>query len=160
MHARMPREPLAADSENYPTSIGRITEGLLLDVAKQVDVVEPIAKFTEKLASLPNVSVTNIGLEEWVPPSSSAVSEGQGYDLIWNQWCVGHLTDEQLVAYLQRCQGALAEGGVIVVKENLSTSGVDLFDEVDSSVTRYVLSLVEEGSEALLCEELLQLPPP
>jgi protein N-terminal methyltransferase len=94
-------------------------------------VVEPIAKFTEKLAARPDVSVANVGLEEWVPEDHIA------YNVIWNQWCLGHLTDDQLVAYLRRCQAALAPEGFIVVKENQSSSGADVFDDVDSSVTRY-----------------------
>ncbi|ROW14369.1 hypothetical protein VPNG_03876 [Cytospora leucostoma] len=112
--------------------IGRITEGLLLNIALEVDIVEPIAKFTEALSKKSGVrQVFNIGLEEWQP------GEDVKYDLIWNQWCVGHLTDEQLVQYLKRCKTVLTPGdGVIVVKENTSTSGVDLFDEEDSSVTR------------------------
>lgn len=105
---------------------------MLLDVARHVDVVEPIAKFTEKLAARPDVTVYNVGLEEWVP------QDGTTYDVVWNQWCVGHLTDGQLVAYLRRCRGALAPDGFIVVKENLTRQGEDLFDDVDSSVTRYI----------------------
>ncbi|KAI1452254.1 alpha-N-methyltransferase NTM1 [Annulohypoxylon moriforme] len=117
--------------------IGRITQGLLLEVAETVDVVEPIAKFTAALEGQPGVGrIYNVGLEEWRP------EEGAVYDLVWNQWCVGHLTDLQLGAYLRRCGAALSVGedgktkGVIVVKENLSTAGQDIFDEVDSSVTR------------------------
>jgi len=114
-------------------SIGRITEGLLLSIAEEVDIVEPIAKFTAALKSKPGVrSIMNVGLEEWQPSATN----GQ-YDLIWNQWCLGHLTDVQLVAYLRRCGEAIEpEQGLIVVKENLSTSGKDLFDDLDSSVTR------------------------
>ncbi|OHE98722.1 hypothetical protein CORC01_05988 [Colletotrichum orchidophilum] len=112
--------------------IGRITEGFLLDVAEQVDIVEPIAKFTAALQEKSGVgSIFNIGLEEWTP------LDGTAYDLVWNQWCLGHLTDDQLVAYLRRCKAVVAPNdGLIIVKENLSTSGVDLFDDVDSSVTR------------------------
>jgi len=55
---------------------------------------------------------------------------------VWTQWCVGHLTDRELVGYLERCKGCLRDGGVVVLKENLSTSGRDEFDEEDSSVTR------------------------
>ncbi|KAI1766355.1 alpha-N-methyltransferase NTM1 [Hypoxylon sp. FL1150] len=118
--------------------IGRITQGLLLEVAEAVDVVEPIAKFTAALAGQPGVGrIYNIGLEAWRPDSDAAT-----YDLIWNQWCLGHLTDEQLAAYLNRCGTALSRGedgkvkGVIVVKENMSTAGEDRFDALDSSVTR------------------------
>ncbi|KZF26195.1 hypothetical protein L228DRAFT_242627 [Xylona heveae TC161] len=121
-------------------------------------------------------NVYNVGLEDWDPTvchrssSSETVApesqeHGDGpqkkkqkttdapkYDLIWNQWCVGHLTDEQLVAYLKRCAQALAPGGWIIVKENNTTSTKkvpnvkpkwiedeeeeDLYDEEDSSVTR------------------------
>ncbi|KAI0834943.1 alpha-N-methyltransferase NTM1 [Hypoxylon sp. FL0890] len=120
--------------------IGRITQGLLLDVAETVDVVEPIAKFTAALSGRPGVGrIYNVGLEEWRPDDETVDTK---YDLIWNQWCLGHLTDQQLDAYLRRCAGALSMGedgkvrGVIVVKENMSTAGQDLFDEEDSSVTR------------------------
>lgn len=40
--------------------------------------------------------------------------------------------------YLQKCGRALKEGGHVVVKENMSSSAEDLFDEVDSSITRFV----------------------
>ncbi|KAK5660974.1 hypothetical protein OQA88_12350 [Cercophora sp. LCS_1] len=112
--------------------IGRITRGLLLPFTPQVDIIEPIAKFTASIA--PQVRrVFNIGLESWVPDPSDIK-----YDLIWIQWCVGHLTDSQLVSFLERCKSALDADreGVIVLKENLSTSGEDVFDEEDSSVTR------------------------
>lgn len=101
-------------------------------MAKQVDVVEPVAKFTVALRGKRGVrNIFNVGLEEWQPV------EGVKYDLVWTQWCVGHLTDEQLVRYLERCKVVLnPESGVIVLKENMSTSGVDVFDDMDSTVTR------------------------
>ena len=49
---------------------------------------------------------------------------------------MGHLTDPELVEYLVRCKSVLAEGGFVVVKENLSTLGDDVYDDLDSSVTR------------------------
>jgi hypothetical protein len=60
------------------------------------------------------------------------------YDLIWIQWCAGHLTDEQLVGFLRRCKEALNPelDGLIVLKENNSTTDGDEYDDVDSSVTR------------------------
>ncbi len=105
---------------------------MLLNVAKEVDVIEPVAKFTAQLDNTPGVrNVFTMGLEEWSP------REGDQYDIIWIQWCVGHLTDNQLVECLRRCKTAMTpETGLIVVKENLSTSGTDYFDETDSSVTR------------------------
>ncbi len=125
--------PSNLDQLTFSLSIGRVTEGLLLDgIATQVDVIEPIAKFTAGLQDKSGVrTIFNMGLEDWQP------SEGVQYDLIWVQWCVGHLTDEQLVQFLKRCKSTLnPEVGVIVVKENNSTGGEDVFDPLDSAVTR------------------------
>jgi protein N-terminal methyltransferase len=106
---------------------------LLIPLADEVDVIEPVAKFTAGLQGKEGVRhVYNQGLQDWQPV------DGLTYDLIWTQWCVGHLTDSQLVEYLKRCQVALNPGAMIVLKENLSTSGRDVFDELDSSVTRWV----------------------
>ncbi|KAH0537188.1 hypothetical protein FGG08_006013 [Glutinoglossum americanum] len=122
--------------------IGRITLSLLSSICKTTDVVEPIAKFTSHILSDPSFAqlrsdgsigaVYTQSLESWAPPPDVR------YDLVWNQWCLGHLTDAQLVAYLKVCVGALLEGGWVVVKENLSTDagGDDIFDQVDNSVTR------------------------
>lgn len=101
----------------------------MVSIAYTVDIVEPITKFSEKLQGQPGVGkIFNVGLEKWTP--------SEEYDLIWNQWCLGHLTDVQLVEYLERCKGGLKEGGFVIVKENLSAMDDDLFDDVDSSVTR------------------------
>lgn len=117
--------------------IGRVTAGFLSKVCEVVDVVEPIGKFAEEVRGAEMAGkgrvgeVYVVGLEGWRPG-------GKRYDLIWNQWCLGHLTDVLLVEYLERCTDAVVEGGWIVVKENMSTDedGGDVFDEVDSSVTR------------------------
>ena len=169
--------------------IGRITEGLLRDVADVVDVVEPVEKFADairekgrKWAEEERVlrgakgrrkesvsgeqkgkgkgggagkrrrktSADSFGADEPASPlgndepdqaKSGATSKGRlgavhatgleswnpdpakKYDLIWNQWCLGHLTDSALVFYLQRCSKALSTDppGWIVVKENIST---------------------------------------
>lgn len=116
--------------------VGRITEGFLSHVCEVVDVVEPVAKFTEVVRNsfLKKDGIVGdiytVGLENWYPEKK--------YDLIWTQWCVGHLTDAQLLEYVKRCRAALTETGIMVVKENQSTdiNGEDMFDEVDSSVTR------------------------
>ncbi|KHN96511.1 uncharacterized protein MAM_05454 [Metarhizium album ARSEF 1941] len=112
--------------------IGRVTEGLLLPVSEHVDVVEPICKFTAALQGRPGVrSIFNVGLEEWRP------SPAREYDLIWVQWCLGHLTDEQVARFLTLAKAVLKPAtGLVVVKENLSTSGTDVYDSTDSSVTR------------------------
>jgi protein N-terminal methyltransferase len=112
--------------------IGRITTGFLSKVAEVVDVIEPVREFTDVLkAGEDGVGeILNVGLEGWQPTHT--------YDLVWNQWCVGQLTDAQFVAYLKLVTTKLSPGGWIVVKENLSNNhlGEDVYDETDSSVTR------------------------
>ncbi|OAL66049.1 hypothetical protein A7C99_3153 [Trichophyton rubrum] len=112
--------------------IGRFTQGVLLGLAEQVDVIEPIVKFTERLHGRSGIrDIFSVGLEEWDP------AQDVKYDLIWNQWCLCHLTDEQLVQYLRRCNTALRAGtGLLIIKENLSIRGVDVFNSTDSTVIR------------------------
>lgn len=59
-------------------------------------------------------------------------------EILSSQWCVGHLSDVQLVEYLLRCKESILENGVIVVKENITETKEDVYDEIDSSVTRFV----------------------
>lgn len=70
-----------------------------------------------------------------------------GFDVIWCQWCLGHLSDPDLIAFLRRSHVALREKekgrSLIVVKENLCQnledgSACTVFDEQDSSLTRFV----------------------
>lgn len=129
--------------------IGRITRGLLLGVAKEVDVVEPISKFTAALRGKDGVrNIYTMGLEDW---TDRPAHEPQ-YDLIWTQWCLAYLTDRQLVLYLERCKAALKSDGLIIIKENLSSSGEDWFDDVDSSITRQ-----DDKFRSLFTEAGLQL---
>ncbi|KAJ5558774.1 hypothetical protein N7535_009347 [Penicillium sp. DV-2018c] len=116
--------------------VGRVTEGFLSQVCEVVDAVEPVAKFTQvmKESQLKKDgvigSIYTCGLEGWSPEKR--------YDLIWVQWCAGHLTDSQLVDFTRRSRESLTENGLMVFKENLSTSvtGKDMYDDQDSSVTR------------------------
>ena len=68
---------------------------------------------------------------------------GEGFDVIWCQWCLGHLSDPDLVAFFKRCSESLKKHpqAVIVVKENICADSDDgtpqeIFDEQDSSLTR------------------------
>ncbi|KAL4871091.1 hypothetical protein BDV12DRAFT_37649 [Aspergillus spectabilis] len=123
--------------------VGRVTEGFLRHVCERVDAVEPVGKFTDVIQEAKVKANTHgegwggavgdvyvQGIESWVP--------GKRYDLVWTQFCVGHVTDVQLVDYLVRCRDALTETGILVLKENISTDfeGMDMYDDEDSSVTR------------------------
>ena len=69
--------------------------------------------------------------------------------MLWVQWCLGHLTDAQLVDFLRKFSGkdieeeaCLKRGGWMIVKENINTTvtkreeEVDIYNELDSNVTR------------------------
>nr|CAG4650522.1 EOG090X0EJQ [Sida crystallina] len=118
--------------------IGRITQGFLMKNFPIVDLVEQDGKF---LQTAQNTLATtrhqgqffHSGLQNFNP-------ENGAYDVIWIQWVLGHLTDEDLVAFLKRCQSGLQPNGLVVIKENVTSSGEVEMDSTDSSVTRpYVL---------------------
>jgi len=120
--------------------IGRVTKGLLGKVASKVDIIEPVIKLTDVITKGDDFKefrekgiigdVYNVGLESWKP--------NKRYDLIWNQWCLGQLTDAQVLEYLTRIKDHVQPNGWIVVKENMSSDadGQDIFDETDNSITR------------------------
>ncbi|KAL0894732.1 hypothetical protein ABMA27_013266 [Loxostege sticticalis] len=116
--------------------IGRITKHLLLPNFQSVDIVEPDEKFTNSIEDFvggDNMkskigTIYKVGLQEFKPEKK--------YDVFWNQWVLGYLTDEDLTAYLVRCRDSLADNGIIVVKENVTSSGKVEKDEADSSITR------------------------
>ncbi|KAL7419230.1 hypothetical protein Q5752_006067 [Cryptotrichosporon argae] len=64
------------------------------------------------------------------------------YDVIWCQWCLGHVSHDDLIAFLRRA--AVARRGpdsLIFVKENVCDDGdggapLEFLDEEDSSLTR------------------------
>ncbi|QKX54593.1 uncharacterized protein TRUGW13939_01681 [Talaromyces rugulosus] len=148
--------------------VGRVTTGFLSHVCEVVDAVEPVEKFADVLrqatsssssSSSPHSDTSSTsrdiyvtGLENWIPTKN--------YDLIWCQWCVGHITDAQLTTYLLRCRESLiATGGIMVVKENISTdpNGEDMYDDLDSSVTRSdqkFRKIFKEAGMALITSEV------
>ena len=108
---------------------------LLLPLFKQVDLVEQNPDFVDvarkQLSSYKNMRAFYAqGLQTFVP-------EAGAYDVIWIQWVIGHLPDDSMVSFLQRCAAGLKPNGVIVVKENVSSPPTPFdFDDDDGSVTR------------------------
>lgn len=82
--------------------IGRITKYLLIPSFKKVDVIEPDEKFINAIEDFVGEkknqveSLYKVSLQEFIPEKK--------YDVIWNQWVLGYLTDEDLVLYLNRCR--------------------------------------------------------
>ena len=121
--------------------IGRISKHLLTKHFTKVDLVEQNRIFLEKAKDYLKDSeqagtLYCCGLQNFVPEQSH-------YDIIWCQWVLGHLTDEHLVEFFQRCLKGLKPNGFVIVKENVTSSGETEMDEEDSSVTR-PLSLLKD----------------
>uniref|UniRef100_A0A8C9V3Q2 protein N-terminal methyltransferase n=2 Tax=Scleropages formosus TaxID=113540 RepID=A0A8C9V3Q2_SCLFO len=130
--------------------IGRITKRLLLPLFRTVDLVDVTQEFLDKAKTYLGEEGKRVenyfccGLQDFEP-------EPGRYDVIWIQWVIGHLTDDHLMRFLQRCQKGLRPDGLIVVKDNVAYEGVVL-DEVDSSVCRE-LALVRD----LVCKAGLRV---
>ncbi|KAH7914682.1 alpha-N-methyltransferase NTM1 [Hygrophoropsis aurantiaca] len=122
---------VSADENGYKTGWKGIS-----DKSKSVTFLQgPLQSFDP---SQPTESTKLLGRIGFSPTEDQAES---GFDVIWCQWCLGHLSDIDLVAFLKRSRNAL--GGpksLIVVKENLCSEHGDeprtVFDEQDSSLTR------------------------
>lgn len=90
-------------------------------------------------------SATLIGRVGYTPPADDLSGDEAGFDVVWAQWCLGCLSDADLVAFLRSARKALRDPahGLVVVKENLCSEAGEpraVFDESDSSLTRCVLS--------------------
>ncbi|XP_034231662.1 N-terminal Xaa-Pro-Lys N-methyltransferase 1-A [Thrips palmi] len=114
--------------------IGRITEHFLLNHFQKVDLVEQNPAFVNQartsLESHKNMgNFYCAGLQDFTPEPAT-------YDVIWCQWVLGHLKDDDLIAFLHGCILGLKDNGIIVIKENTTTSGKLDEDPTDSSVTR------------------------
>ncbi|CAH1786264.1 unnamed protein product [Owenia fusiformis] len=122
--------------------IGRITKRLLLQYFDKVDMVEQDTKFiTEARTFLGDGAKKvdnffNCGLQDFEPVA-------ERYDVIWCQWVLGHLSDDDFVQFFRRCREGLAEDGVIIIKENVTGCHSPEFDKQDSSFTRPKSALVE-----------------
>lgn len=119
--------------------IGRITRDLLWKVSDRCDLLEPVKPFVAQMENeLAGVAqkgklgdIYPIGMQEWQCDPNKLGK----YWLVWCQWCVGQLPDDELVKLWARCKEALMPNGTLIVKENIAPVE-DVFDPTDLSVTR------------------------
>ncbi|KAG8861180.1 hypothetical protein FRB96_003130 [Tulasnella sp. 330] len=157
--------------------IGRVTSNVLLHLFDDVVLLEPVEAFvqeakracregkwkgikTQDSESTKSVTFLTCPLQSF-DPTKSAIEQGgarlgslspfeEGYDVVWCQWTLGHLSDADLVTFFQSARKSLRKSpttgrdsgsdGLIVVKENIAQDykgkSAVIFDEDDSSVTR------------------------
>lgn len=115
--------------------IGRVTKHLLLPLFKKVDMVEQDQTFVDQAPTfLGEENSKRVG-ERFCSGLQDFTPEAKRYNLIWVQWVLLYLTDDDLVEFLQRCQAALLPNGLICLKENIATKR-SVTDQQDSSITR------------------------
>eukprot|EP00804_Cyclotella_cryptica_P027435 CCRYP_008854-RA/>CCRYP_008854-RA protein AED:0.36 eAED:0.36 QI:134/1/1/1/1/1/2/354/305 len=136
--------------------IGRVSKGLLFPLGFTIcDLVEPSQRL---LSHAPEYIGSDYaarcryfctGLQDFVPQPDK-------YNIIFIQWVIGYLTDEDLVAFLKRCAVGLRPGGVIIIKDNTCTDVAFIADRGDASVTRslpYILAIVKLAGLRLVYEQ-------
>lgn len=119
--------------------IGRITRDFLWKISDKCDLLEPVKPFVDQMYNeLIQVKekgklgdIYYVGMQDWNIPSEKLGK----YWLVWCQWCVGQLPDDELVQFWIKCKSALHPEGTLIVKENIAPEE-DTFDDTDSSVTR------------------------
>mmetsp|Transcript_13417 Transcript_13417/g.18341 ORF Transcript_13417/g.18341 Transcript_13417/m.18341 type:complete len:267 (+) Transcript_13417:163-963(+) len=123
--------------------VGRISEEFLLNEFNEVDLVEPVKHFLDEarvrlLAPKDSEHLkSHFGRAAgfFCEPLETFAPGNERYDVIWIQWCIGHLTDEDFIHFFSRCAAGLKPDGIVVVKENNCKEGF-IVDKDDSSVTR------------------------
>ncbi|XP_047330837.1 alpha N-terminal protein methyltransferase 1 [Impatiens glandulifera] len=120
--------------------IGRVTRNLLIRYFNEVDLLEPVAHFLdtarENMApeNLP-VDNTHKAVNFYCVPLQDFTPDAGRYDVIWIQWCIGHLSDDDFISFFKRAKGGLKPGGLFILKENIAKAGFVL-DKEDRSITR------------------------
>ncbi|XP_022926332.1 alpha N-terminal protein methyltransferase 1-like isoform X5 [Cucurbita moschata] len=122
------------------SGIGRVTKNLLIRYFNEVDLVEPVSHFLE--AARQSLAPENNGASDvhkpanfFCVPLQEFTPDAGRYDVIWVQWCIGHLTDDDFISFFRRAKLGLKAGGIFILKENIAKSGF-ILDKEDRSITR------------------------
>ncbi|XP_004293704.1 PREDICTED: alpha N-terminal protein methyltransferase 1 [Fragaria vesca subsp. vesca] len=123
------------------SGIGRITKNLLIRYFNEVDLLEPVTHFLEtarESLAPENLMVSDMhkATNFFCVPLQEFTPEAGRYDIIWVQWCIGHLTDDDFVSFFTRAKVGLKPGGLFVLKENIARTGGFVLDKEDRSITR------------------------
>ncbi|OMO73771.1 hypothetical protein COLO4_26880 [Corchorus olitorius] len=121
------------------SGVGRITKNLLIRYFNEVDLLEPVSHFLdaarESLSQEYVASNMHKTTNFYCVPLQEFTPDAGRYDVIWIQWCIGHLTDDDFVSFFKRAKVGLKPGGFFVLKENIARNGFVL-DNEDRSITR------------------------
>jgi len=101
---------------------GRVTRGMLLKYADFVHLVDGSDHWLQQakrdLGKKRAARCTFSRLQLQDAAAGVPWQHDQCYDIIWIQWVLQYLTDDDAITLLKRCKEAVSPCGVIVVKEN------------------------------------------
>ncbi|XP_059291222.1 alpha N-terminal protein methyltransferase 1 isoform X2 [Lycium ferocissimum] len=139
-HVNAPDIKFASTGADCGSGIGRVTKNLLIRYFNEVDLLEPVSHFLE--SARVNLAPENLMVSElhkaanfYCVPLQEFTPDAERYDIIWVQWCIGHLADDDFIAFFKRAKLGLKPGGLFVLKENIARAGFVL-DKEDKSITR------------------------
>ena len=89
-----------------------MTSSVLLNYFQEIDIVEQDDKFVEhsKITFKNEPKVKNI-----YQSSLQNFKFEKEYNLIWIQWCVENLDDDDLLYFMIKCKKSLASDGMVIV---------------------------------------------
>lgn len=143
------------------SGIGRISEHLLSKYFDKIDLLEQSYTFIEKakenLEKLNKLErCYNVGIQNFSPPNDIK------YDIIWIQWVLMFILDDDVIKFIQTCKQILSKNGVIVIKDNVASGIKNEYDDEDSSVVRslsqYCLLFSRAKLKCLKSEKVVGLP--
>ena len=143
--------------------IGRVTKFLLINRFEIVDMLEQCTKFIEFAKTF----VDSNKVRNYFNVGAQSFNTDEKYDVIWVQWVLSQLTDEDLLQFLEKIKNNLNESGIIIIKENIKGKGFVVHKD-DFSVTRsdkilkYAfekagLRVIEEHNQENWPDDLLRL---
>lgn len=148
--------------------IGRITKSLLLPRFGVVDMLEQNASYLDKSVGYIGPSASGVGvvgrrmaqgMQDFdVVDARTGDSSSERWNLVWIQWVIIYLTDDDFVSFIRKLLLCLAPGGIICMKDNIAPRGKKngfVFDKSDSSIMRsdkYMKSLFERAGVRVISE--------
>lgn len=115
--------------------IGRVSKHLLLKNFNSVEMVDVTENFVKKATEYLGVDDAKRVLKFHCSGLQSFYPEQNKYDVVWIQWVLGYLKDNDAVDFLKRCKASLKPNGICILKENVCVGEPEL-DELDASYTR------------------------
>lgn len=112
--------------------IGRVTSSVLTKYFDECDIMEQDEKFVDhcrkSFSDEPKV-------KDIFKSSLQDFEFSKSYNIIWIQWCLENLDDQDLSNFLIKCKNNLEENGMIIIKENIVHKG-SKFISLDYSKVR------------------------